>query len=111
MFNRLTDEKIAEAKRGHTAVIYKYGKPPDVWESDRAVAEAQCLSNEKQALEEMIEWTEKVFKDIAEMELIKNHHGHKKGEVKLVACARCTYEHWYSLKLQSLKDRLEEVKK
>jgi len=24
----------------------------------------------------------------------KEHHGHKQGEVKLVACARCTYEEY-----------------
>ncbi len=32
-----------------------------------------------------------VIKELEELDLIKNHN-HKKGEVKLVSCARCTYE-------------------
>ncbi len=28
---------------------------------------------------------------LEEMKLIKEHSGHKRGEVKLVACPRCTY--------------------
>ncbi len=35
---------------------------------------------------------EKVFHELEELDLIKGHHGHKKGEVMLVSCARCTYE-------------------
>lgn len=30
--------------------------------------------------------------ELEDLELIKNHHGHKKGEVLLVSCPRCTYE-------------------
>jgi len=37
---------------------------------------------------------EQVFEDLEDMGLIKEHHGHKQGEVKLVACARCTYEEY-----------------
>jgi len=42
---------------------------------------------------------EKVFADLEDMELLKGHN-HKKDEIKLVACARCTYD-WY--KEQALK--------
>lgn len=35
---------------------------------------------------------EGIFKTLEEMDLIKNHYGHKKDEVTLVSCARCTYE-------------------
>jgi hypothetical protein len=33
-----------------------------------------------------------IFIKIDGMELIKNHNGHKKGEVMLVSCARCSYD-------------------
>ena len=43
--------------------------------------------------------------DMEGMKLIKEHSGHKKDEIKLVGCARCTYEY---LKQQSLKQSVEE---
>lgn len=35
----------------------------------------------------------RIFKALEDMELIKNHN-HKKGEAKVVACPRCTYEEY-----------------
>jgi hypothetical protein len=43
---------------------------------------------------------EEVFGEIEEQKLIKEHYGHKKGEVVLVSCARCTYEHYKAKKLE-----------
>jgi len=42
---------------------------------------------------------ERIFRDLEFMFLLKNHN-HKKGEVKIVACARCSYDEF---KRQALK--------
>ena len=47
----LSDEAIAEAKRGHTAIVYKDGRPPDVYDSDRAIAREA----KRKILEQMVE--------------------------------------------------------
>jgi len=47
---------------------------------------------------------EQVFEDLEDMKLIKEHHGHKQGEVKLVACARCTYEDYKTRTLAKIKE-------
>ena len=51
---QLSNEDIAEAKRGHTAIIYKDGRPPDVYESDKAVARKAEQERDK----EWIKWGE-----------------------------------------------------
>jgi hypothetical protein len=33
-----------------------------------------------------------LFKDLEDMDMIKNHHGHTKGDIKLPTCSRCSYE-------------------
>ncbi len=57
----------------------------DAWGLFAVVAQAQW----DKAFSPIQQYT---WLELEKLGFIRNHHGHKKGEVKLVACARCTYE-------------------
>ena len=51
----------------------------------------------------------KIFEDLEYMELIKGHRNHKKGEVKLIACSRCTYNDYKKRQLEACQETMVEI--
>ncbi len=50
---------------------------------------------------------ERLLLALERMSLIKNHYGHKKWEVKIISCPRCTYDEYKEQALKGESDGIE----
>ena len=87
----LLDEEIRQLKEQVTKELKR--KNPTTNNADIAREHRRRIAKDQKALT-----TQLVIGDLREMELIKNHN-HKKGEVKVIACARCTFDEWVKSKI------------
>jgi hypothetical protein len=106
-----TPEKLREEMADWLQAYYpKYDTTDSGWAIEPLTARSNYLKSANQILSLVLpmieqakkEERERIFRDLEYMEIIKGHIAHRKGEIKVVACSRCTYEEY---RHQALQDK------